>query len=125
MNTPFHSNLLNKCPILIHYEKRLVLCFNLKEMTRITENEFARICQGIYTDSESICQHNPIGTKEEILLWMLMCCLISYLNLPEIETPCFNDDPNDETYRQAILFILRDRMAEHFDPEKYLSQFNN
>ncbi|CAN5732170.1 hypothetical protein BH20ACI4_BH20ACI4_07570 [soil metagenome] len=90
--------------------------------SKISENEFARICRGIYEDREIICQHNPIGTREEILLWMLLSCLISYLSLSEIETPCFTGKPDAETYRTAILFVLKDRMRENFDAEKYLEE---
>ena len=91
-------------------------------MSKISEQEFARICAGIYEDRESICRHNPMGTQEEILLWMLMSCLVSYLSLSEIETPCFTGKPDAETYRQAILFILKDRMADDFRADEYLTK---
>ncbi len=91
-------------------------------MTKISEQEFARICEGIYEDRESVFQHNPIGTREETLLWMLLGCLISYLSLSEIETPCFNGMPTAETYRTAILFVLKDRKIEDFDAETYLDK---
>jgi hypothetical protein len=90
-------------------------------MTKISEQEFSRICKGIFEDRETIIKHNPIGTREEILLWMLLSILISYLSLSEIETPCFTGMPTAETYRQAILFILKDRKTEEFDAETYLS----
>ncbi len=90
-------------------------------MSKISEQEFARICEGIYEDRESIFRHNPIGTPEETLLWMLLSCLISYLSLSEIETPCFNGKPDAETYRNAILFILKDRKTENFDAAEYLA----
>ena len=89
-------------------------------MTKISETEFARICAGIYEDRESIHRHNPIGTRDETLLWMLLSVLVSYLSLSEIETPCFNGKPTAETYRQAILFVLRDRKTEDFNAEEYL-----
>jgi hypothetical protein len=88
---------------------------------KISEKEFARICGGIYEDRESIYKHNPVGTQEETLLWMLLSCLISYLSLSEIETPCFAGKPTAETYYQAILFILNDRKSEDFETEKYLN----
>lgn len=91
-------------------------------MSKISENEFARICRGIREDREIICQHNPIGTRKETLLWMLLSCLISYLSISEIETPCFTGKPDAETYRTAILYILKDRMSENFDVEKYLDK---
>ena len=90
-------------------------------MTRISEAEFSRICRGIFEDRETIIKHNPIGTREETLLWMLLSILISYLSLSEIETPCFTGMPTAETYRQAILFILKDRKTEEFDAERYLN----
>jgi hypothetical protein len=89
-------------------------------MNKISEREFARICRGIFEDRETIIRHNPLGTREEILLWMLLSILISYLSLSEIETPCFTGMPTAETYRQAILFVLKDRKIEEFDAELYL-----
>lgn len=94
-------------------------------MTRISETEFAEICEGIYQDRAVIFEHNPIGDQHTTLLWMLLSCLISYLSLSEIETPCFTGIPNAETYRQAILFILKNRKIEQFEPEKYLDKLNN
>lgn len=92
------------------------------KITRISESEFKRICDGIKEDREIICKHNPIGTPDEILLWMLLSVLVSYLNLSEIETPCFNGKPTAETYRDAILFVLKDRKENDFDAEKYLEE---
>lgn len=94
-------------------------------MSKISEQEFARICRGIFEDRELICQHNPIGTRGEILLWMLVSCLVSYLSLSEIETPCFTGKPDAKTYRSAVLFVLKDRMTENFDAEKYLDELIN
>lgn len=91
-------------------------------MVTISETEFKRICAGIYEDREMICRHNPIGSREETLLWMLLSCLVSYLSLSEIETPCFTGKPDAETYREAILFVLKDRQAGNFDAEKYLNE---
>lgn len=91
-------------------------------MTLISEAEFARICAGIADDRAVIYRHNPLGTEREVLLWMLLCCLISYLNLAEIETPCLTGAPDEETYRQAILFVLRDRRTDDFDAEFYLNK---
>jgi hypothetical protein len=91
-------------------------------MNKISEKELARICEGVYEDREAIVRHNPIGTPEETLLWMLLSILISYLSLSELEAPCFTGMPTAETYRQAILFILRERKSGDFDAEKYLDK---
>ncbi len=89
-------------------------------MSKISEKEFERICVGIYDDRDSICKHNPIGTREETLLWMLLNCLVSYLSISELEAPCFSGKPTADTYRQAILFLLRDRRIHNFEIGKYL-----
>lgn len=91
-------------------------------MIIINEAEFRKICEGIYEDREIIYKYNPIGTREETLFWMLLSCLISYLSLSELETPCFTGKPDAETYRKAILFILKDRKSGNFEAEKYLNE---
>lgn len=91
-------------------------------MTKISEQEFARICNGVYEDKDTIFIHNPIGSMEETLLWMLLSILISYLSLDENEVPCFPNSTNLETYRQAILFIMQNRKTEDFETEKYLAK---
>ena len=90
-------------------------------MTTISEAEFARIVNGIAEDRETIIKHNPLGTDEEILLWMLLSCLNSYLSLTELETPCFSDVPNAQTYREAISFVLHERHSDGFDVDRYLA----
>ena len=91
-------------------------------MTIISEAEFSRIVDGIFEDSDSIVKHNPIGTREEILLWMLLSCLVTYLSLTELETPCFTGKPDAGTYRNAILFVLNERRSDDFDPQRYLDK---
>lgn len=91
-------------------------------MVKISENEFARICRGIRQDRETICRHNPVGSPDEILLWMLLSCLISYLSLSELETPCFSGVPTAQTYRDAIHFVLKEKISEDFDVENYLRE---
>lgn len=89
-------------------------------VVKISEAEFKRIVDDILDESEVIYKHNPIGTREETLLWMLMSVLISYLSLSELETPCFPGAPTAETYRQAILFILQGRAD--FEAQQYLDK---
>ncbi len=92
---------------------------------KITEKEFTTIIKGIYEDRDTICRNNPIGTREEILLWMTMCCLVSYLSIPELETPCFPSKPDAETYRQAIGFLISGGSFEDFDYLRYLEMFTS
>ena len=91
-------------------------------MTKISEAEFERICEGIREDREVIVKHNPIGKPEEILLWMLLSCLNSYLSLTELEMPCFNGKPGADTYRDAIEFVLRTRSSEDFDAGRIIDK---
>lgn len=91
-------------------------------MNKISEKEFARLCDGIYSDRVSIYKHNPLGAPDTVLLWMLMCCLISYLSLSDIETPCFTGAPDAETYRRAISFVVENRKSEDFDARIYLEK---
>jgi hypothetical protein len=53
---------------------------------------------------------------------MLLSCLVSYLSLTEIETPCLTGMPTAETYKDAILFVLKDKKTEAFDAEIYLDK---
>ena len=91
-------------------------------MTTISEHEFSRIVAGIIEDRSSIIKHNPLGPDNEILLWMLLAILTSYLNLTEIETPCFNSKPDAATYRDAVHFILQNRKSDDFDERLYLDK---
>ena len=91
-------------------------------MATIGPNEFERIVDGIIDDRALIIKHNPIGTEEEILLWMLLSCLVSYLSLTDRQTPCFAGRPNAETYREAIRFIVRNHIAPDFDAEHYIAK---
>lgn len=93
-------------------------------MDRISELELDDIVNGILADRELIIKHNPMGTNEEIVLWMLMSCLVSYLSLDGTETPCFTGRPDAETYRQAIRFILDLRRESDFEVEPYLAKLS-
>lgn len=92
------------------------------QMSYISESRFAEICEGIREDRAAIINHNPIGSDEEILLWMLLSCLISYLSLTEQETPCFTGVPDEKTYWEAILFVLKGRAESGFDPQPHIDR---
>ncbi|MEZ5308023.1 MAG: hypothetical protein R2684_12830 [Pyrinomonadaceae bacterium] len=89
--------------------------------SHLTSAEFERICRGIDEDREKIIRHNPIGTDEEILLWMLMCVLISYLSVPENEVPCFPGTPDQTTYLAAIDHLLSTRHTD-FEWREYVEK---
>jgi len=91
-------------------------------MACISETRFAQICDGIREDRDLIIKHNPIGTDDEILLWMLLSVMISYLSLANSETPCFTGAPDANTYRNAILFVLNGRTENGFEPEPHIDR---
>jgi hypothetical protein len=91
-------------------------------MSCISESKFTEICAGIRGDRDLIIKYNPIGSDDEILLWMLLSVLVTYLSLSDVETPCFTDKPNGSTYREAILFVLRGRLEHAFDPEPHIDR---
>lgn len=99
--------------------------FKTYRMNTISEKEFARICEGIAEDKDLIVRHNPVGSEAEILLWMLLNCLSSYLSLQDIEMPCFTGVPDENTYTEAIKFVLRERTEGDFDPDKYIDKLRN
>lgn len=101
------------------------LCALIEEMARINESEFERLVDGICQDRELIIKHNPIGTREETLLWMLSSCLVTYLSLGDSEMPRFTGRPDADTYRQAIRFILRNHAVDGFDGEPYLAKLSS
>lgn len=92
------------------------------QMACISETRFAQICDGIREDRDLIIKHNPIGTDDEILLWMLLSVMISYLSLTNSETPCFTGAPDANTYRNAILFVLNGRTENGFEPEPHIDR---
>lgn len=89
---------------------------NCELMSNISETELRRMIEGIREDRETIIRHNPIGSEEETLLWMLLGCLLSYLSIAENEAPCFPGRPNANAYREAVLFVLRGRYEGTADP---------
>ncbi len=91
-------------------------------MGKISERDFVRIVDGVVEDCESICRHNPIGTEEETLLWMVMSCLINFLGLSDNEIPCFPGGSTSSTYRQAIEFIAREYGETAFDAATHLDK---
>lgn len=91
-------------------------------MVMITESRFKKICGGIREDREVIIKHNPIGTPDETLLWMLLGCLIAYFSLTDAETPCFTGTPDADAYRDAINFVLEKRREGDFDAGRYIDE---
>ena len=92
-------------------------------MVGITEREFQALCDSVLAEREAILRHNPMGTPEETLLWMLLGVLISYLSLDASETPCFPGRTGSGAFRSAILQIVAQKRTEDFDARPYLEDF--
>ncbi|MFN2413361.1 MAG: hypothetical protein ABR535_09975 [Pyrinomonadaceae bacterium] len=86
----------------------------------INEQQFRTICKDTVRDKAKIIKNNPIGSDDEILLWMLLGILSSFLSLQENEVPRFSGRPDATTYRKAILFILQNRRDTDFDVEPFI-----
>ena len=99
------------------------LCSNVK-VDVITEAEFDRICDGICADADTIVRFNPIGTRAEILLWMMLSSLVIYLSIPDNEAPCFPGRPDENSYREAIKFVLANRRSSNFDIDAKLERIS-
>jgi len=93
-------------------------------MSTISYSELEKIVDGIIADRETIIRHNPIGSPEEILLWMLLSSLVVYLSVTEMETPCFTGRPDAATYRTAIEFVLKGRLTDEFDVSSLLDKLS-
>ena len=109
------SNVLNRFRIQTYNDR----------VGKITETEFDRICRGLAEDRDVIIKHNPIGSPAETLLWMLVSCLVSYLSLEEIETPCFTGRPDEAAYRDAIRSIVERKGMPSFDVAPHLDALVN
>ncbi len=94
----------------------------LDVVVKISEKEFARLCDGLAADREIVIKHNPIGTADETLLWMLLGILGTYLSLTELETPCFTGRPDAATYRRAIEFVLQQRSDVPFNAAPHIDR---
>ena len=93
-------------------------------MPKISAVEFEKMIDSLIVDRESIIRHNPVGSPDEILLWMLLGSLVVYLSLDEVETPCFTGRPDAATYRQAIEFVLCNRQSDEFDAGSLLDKLS-
>ena len=91
-------------------------------MKQISESEFARLAEGVGDDADTIFRHNPIGTRPETLLWMLVGVLTMYLDLSDAEMPCFPNTPTAETYAEAVRYVVRRYAVRPFDPEPYIGK---
>lgn len=89
----------------------------------ITEAEFVRLCEDLYTDRRQIYEFNPNAGRREAMLWMLLGCLISLLSIPDTQQPSVNSSSTDP-YGDAVREILRHRTHPSFDPQSQLADWS-
>jgi hypothetical protein len=94
------------------------------EITTISEAEFVKLCEDIYSDRHQIYQFNPSASQREALLWMLTGCLLSLLSVPLLEQSSLYDPSSADPYMDAISEILRQRMQPPFDPQAHLAEWS-
>ncbi|MBD0369442.1 MAG: hypothetical protein ICV60_01205 [Pyrinomonadaceae bacterium] len=87
----------------------------------ISEDEFKRICDDIYSDRFEIYEFNPAASRSEALLWMLMGCLISRLSITDEELQRLSESSAEDTYADVVCKILKERGAL-FDPRPYVNE---
>ncbi len=88
-------------------------------METISEQEFKKLCDDIYLERHEIYAFNPNMSRREALLWMLAGCLVSLLNVDELEQPgASTSDP----YGDAVMQLMWQRTSPVFDPKIYLTK---
>ncbi len=93
-------------------------------MSKISENEFKQLCDGVYADRRSIYLFNPNVSRREAVLWMLAGCLVSLLDVPMLEQPSVYGGTSADLYADAIKELLQPRMKPIFDPNVYLAELS-
>lgn len=81
-------------------------------MNKISEQEFAKLCDDVYRDRQQIYSYNPNMSRRDSLEWMILCSLMPLLNITA--------EPTASTYSEAICEVLENRMTKPFDAMKYL-----
>ena len=87
----------------------------------ISESELKRICDELYRDRFEIYDFNPNATRRDAVLWMLLGCLISLLNITDAELESIDSSVQD-LYGESIRKLLRGRTAPPFDPRPVVEE---
>jgi hypothetical protein len=91
-------------------------------METISEQEFIKLCDGIYDDLHQVHEWNPSLSRRDAFLWMLLGSLVSLLSVPILEQPSVYDPSKSDPYLLAVLEVLAGRCEGSFDPTDYLSR---
>lgn len=86
---------------------------------KISEKEFAKLCEDVYRDRERIYAYNPNMNRVDCLEWMILGCLITLLSIEDSDQ--FSAS-SEHTYGEIISKLLENRMTEPFDPCVHLKQ---
>ena len=91
-------------------------------METISEQEFKKLCDDIYLERREIYAFNPNMSRREALLWMLAGCLVSLLNVDELEQPGAFGASTSDPYGDAVVQLVAKRTSPVFDPKIYLTE---
>lgn len=88
----------------------------------ISEEELERLCDEIYSDRFEIYGFRPVASRREAVLWMLLGCLISLLNVSDEELQALAGSSTSESYGEIICKLTKERSAQPFDPQPVLER---
>ncbi len=91
----------------------------------ITEKEFEKLCNNVYSDREAIYPLNPNVSHREALLWMLLGNLVSLLSVPILEQPSVYGGTSSDPYASAVIEIILRHASPAFDPAIHISKLSD
>lgn len=90
---------------------------------KISEQQFAKLCEDVYLDREQIYAYNPNMNRRDCLEWMVLGCLIAFLSIEISDESDKFETSNEHPYGEIICKFLENRMTEPFDAKFYLNEF--
>lgn len=90
----------------------------------ISETEFIKLCDDVYSDRHQIYEFNPSATRREAVMWMLLGCLLSLLSIPVTEQSVLFDSTSTDVYADALRKILQQHSRPPFDPQPHLAELS-
>lgn len=91
-------------------------------MMKVSEQQFAKLCEDVYLDREQIYNYNPSMNRVDCLEWMILGCLITLLSIEPSDQSYDFETSTEHPYGEVICKLLHNRMTEPFDAKLYLNQ---
>lgn len=90
---------------------------------KISEQQFAKLCEDVYLDREQIYAYNPNMNRVDCLEWMVLGCLIAFLSIEISDESDKLETSTEHPYGEIICKLLENRMTKPFDAKFYLNEF--